>query len=62
MKAIRQFLLNETIWMFLAAIILISILLVVETDAPGWGLYLSFLGFFALLYAPFYCFRFFGKN
>jgi hypothetical protein len=62
MKAIRQFLLNETIWMFLAAIILISILLVVETDAPGWGLYLSFLGFFALLYAPVLLFSLFRQK
>lgn len=62
MKAIRQFLLNETIWMFLAAMMLISVLLVVETDAPGWGLYVSFLGFFALLYAPVLLFSLFRKK
>lgn len=62
MKAIRQFLLNETIWMFLAAILLISMLLVVESEPESWSIYFSFLGFFCIVYAPLLLFALFRKK
>ncbi len=62
MKAIRQFLLNETIWMFLAAIMLISMLLLVESVPQSWSRYLSFLSFFILLYAPLLLFSLYRKK
>ncbi len=49
---VSQFLVKQTIWMFLTVLMLVSILLIVESDPQTWTIYLSYFGFLCLLFAP----------
>lgn len=49
---IEHFLITQTVWMFMSVIMLVSILLIVESDDQSWGIYLSFLGLLTLSYSP----------
>ncbi len=59
---ITSFLERHTIWMFVTAILLLSILLLEESEPRNWGVYLHFLGIFTLLYLPLLAFSLFRSR